>query len=59
MRSMYTVQPYLSHRQNSLVKLLTEIIAVLVQCGAEQIVRKVQESETVEGAENVDDLCPV
>lgn len=53
------VENKLSHRQNCLVKFFTEIIVVLVQCGAEEIIRKVEEGETVEGAENVDDLAPV
>ena len=51
--NVHNVQCYLSHRQNSLVKFFSEIIVVLLQWLTEQVIRKVQEREAVEGAENV------
>ena len=51
--------PYLSHRQSGSVQLLSEVIVVLIQRVTEQVVRKVEEGQAVEGAEDVDDLCPV
>ena len=50
---------YLSHGKHCLVKFLGEIIVVLVKWVTQQIIGKIQEGETAEGAENIYNLRPV